>query len=540
MHLKYLFALLIIFSGEARAQAPSIQWQKCLGGSQAEAGFSIKQTPDGGYLVAGSAQSNDGDVSGLHSSPINAPDYWVVKLDSNGYLQWQKCYGGSMEEDAFSIDLTHDGGFILTGRAESTDGDVTGMHSSIDYWVVKCDSIGDIQWQKCLGGSDEEIPYKIISVYDGGYAVIGYSLSTDYDVTGSHNDSICIGCCDLWFVKLDSIGNKQWAKCYGGSWSDLGYSVIETVDSGYIFAGASKSNDGDVLGLHGQPGSDLDFWIVKIDSVGNLQWQKCLGGSGDESPTDIKSTFDGGFVTIGRSISTDFDVTGLHGISDDTWVVKLDSVGNLQWQKCLGGTHYEHGSSILQLADSSYLTLSFSNSNDGDITGNHSFGPNDVWLVKMDKTGNLQWQKCFGGTSEEQAFDMLQTTDGGFVFTGTTDSNDGDVSGNHGAFDTWVVKLSPLPNAIAAPTNFITDFTSSLNTATNQLTLNFYANGNERTQVQLLDITGRVLLSQPLAVTAGFNKQEVQAGQLAGGVYLVRLVTEGGSVSKKLVIQSHF
>ncbi len=533
MRLRYLFALFIIFSGEARAQAPSIQWQKCLGGTGGEGGFSIETTPDGGYLVAGTTQSNDGDVSGLHVSTMNARDYWVVKLNSSGAMIWQKCYGGSDEDDAYSLALTKDNGFIIAGYTASHDGDVTGIHlpfANPDYWVIKCDSFGTIQWQKCLGGSADDLARKIINCYDGGYAVIGSSNSHDYDVTGNHNNIVCQTCYDAWLTKLDSAGNFQWKKCYGGTDVDDGYSILQTPDSGYVLALSARSNDGDVIGVHGV---SFDYWIVKTDSLGSIQWQKSIGGTWDEVPYDLIPTFDHGYVVIGSANSINYDVTGNHGF-DDAWIVKLDSIGNLQWEKCFGGSLFDLGTSITQLADSSYLALGYTNSNDSDVVGNHS-GFSDVWLLKLTENGNLEWQKCLGGTSEEQAFDMLQTTDGGFVFTGTTGSNDGDVSGNHGAFDTWVVKLSPLPNAIVDPTNFITDFTSSLNTATNQLTLTFYAKGNEHTQIQLLDITGRVLLSQPLAVTAGFNKQEIPAGQLAAGVYVARLTTEGGSVVKKLI-----
>jgi hypothetical protein len=414
------------------APAPVIQWEKSLGGSDDDTAFSIQQTADGGYIVAGYSISTDGDVTGNHG--WDYWDNWVVKLDAGGEIQWQKCLGGSAGDEARSIQQTADGGYIVAGRSWSTDGDVTGHHGRGDYWVVKLDAGSEIQWQKCLGGSDGDSAFSIQQTTDGGYIVAGYSDSSDGDVTGHHGNNDYN---DYWVVKLDAGGEIQWQKCLGGS---TAFSIRQIADGGYIVAGYSTSTDDDVTGNHGGG----DYWVVKLDADGEIQWQKCLGGSGWEEARSIQQTTDGGYIVVGGSGSSDGDVTGNHG-RGDYWVVKLDAGGEIQWQKCLGGSHGDSATSIQQTADGGYIVAGGSDSTDGDVTGNH--GSTDYWVVKLDGTGGIQWQKYLGGSGEDFATSIQQTADGGYIVAGGSDSTDGDVTGHHGnhhgSSDYWVVKLAP-------------------------------------------------------------------------------------------------
>ncbi|MEO8088649.1 MAG: hypothetical protein ABI763_17655 [Bacteroidota bacterium] len=536
--MKFLISLFLFITKMSFGQPLSIQWERSFGGSNDEVGTSIKQTFDGGYLIAGYTASDDGDISGNHT--MNHYDYWVIKTDSSGTLAWQKCYGGSSDEVAFSLELTNDSGFILAGYAGFNDGDVTGVHTpySTDYWIVKCSSLGDIEWQKCLGGSNDDDAHHIIRSKVGGYVVIGYAISTDYDVTNSHTNSTCLGCSDAWVVRLDSIGNELWAKCYGGSWTEDGNSIIETADSGFIIMGMTLSNDGDVLGLHGTPGSNSDFLIVKIDSVGNVQWQKCYGGLFEEVPYSFVPTLDNGYVIIGSTCSNDFDVNGNHNIQPpvtDSWVVKIDSIGNLQWQKCLGGSDFDVGTSIIQMHDSTFLALYNSTSSDGDVTCNHS-SSSDIILAKLDVNGTIEWQECFGGTFSEQGYSIQETVDSGIVISGLSQSSDGDVSVNHGGYDVWVVKLSSIDNFIRGP-NLLPDVSFSLRRIDDHIILTFSSGNMEKIQLQLQDITGRLIFTKSLNITSGLNKHEVYVGKLNCGVYIVSMMTQEMFVSTKLVVE---
>ena len=430
LFLKTLILVLFLFFEiltKAFTQAPPIQWEKSLGGIGSDINFSIQQTTDGEYITIGYSNSNDNDVTGNHGEN----DYWVVKLDSIGNILWQKSLGGTGDDIAYFIQQTTDKGYIIAGESNSTDGDVTGNHGGYDYWIVKLDSIGNIQWEKSFGGTSDEEAYCVQQTTDGGYVVAGWSRSTDGDVTGNH------GSYDYWIVKLNTIGNILWQKCLGGTAGELAYFTQQTTDGGYIIAGWTRSTDGDVIGNHA--GGGEDYWIVKLDSSGTLKWQKCLGGTGDELTHSIQQTNDNGYIVGGWSPSDDGDVTGNHGL-DDYWIVKLDSIGNIQWQKSLGGTNIDFGGySIQQTNDNGYVVTGSSQSNDSDVTGNH--GGKDYWVVKLDSIGNIQWQKSLGGTNSEGAHSVQETTDGGYIISGSSNSTDGDVTGNHGGYDYWIVKL---------------------------------------------------------------------------------------------------
>jgi hypothetical protein len=193
-------------------------------------------------VVAGYSLSNNGDVTENHG---NYDDYWVVKLNGSGEIQWQKCLGGSSDDRAQSIRQTADGGYVVAGYSLSNDGDVTGHYGGRDYWVVKLSGGGEIQWQKSLGGSGYDEAYSIQQTTDGGYVVAGVSNSNDGDVTGHYGGR------DYWVVKLSVSGEIQWQKSLGGSRDDYAYSIQQTMDGGYILAGGSRSTNGDVTGSHG-------------------------------------------------------------------------------------------------------------------------------------------------------------------------------------------------------------------------------------------------------------------------------------------------
>jgi hypothetical protein len=363
----------IFFPVNLFAQAPFIEWQKSLGGMSYDEAFSIQQTTDGGYIVAGASWSNDGDITGNHGDV----DYWVVKLNTAGNIQWQKSLGGINNDMAFCFQQTVDGGYVIAGWSFSTDGDVTGNHGNGDCWVVKLDTTGNIQWQKCLGGTDGDGAYSIQQTSDGGYVVAGWSCSTDGDITDHHGTNLCN---DYWVVKLDTTGNIQWQKCLGGTDGDGAYSIQQTSDGGYIVAGWSMSNDGDVTGNHGNG----DYWVVKLDTLGNIQWQKCLGGIDSDGAYSIQQTSDSGYVVAGWSSSNDGDVISNHGIFQDYWIVKLDVAGTIKWQKCLGGTAGDEANSIQQTSDGGYVVAGWSSSTDGDIINHHGTNSyNDCWIVKL-------------------------------------------------------------------------------------------------------------------------------------------------------------
>ena len=448
--------------------------------------------------MVGHASSTDGDVTGNHGSY----DVWVVKLSSTGSLQWQNAFGGTSSDYANSIQPTPDGGYIVAGYTNSTDGDVTGNHGNEDAWVVKFNSIGNLQWQKCLGGTSADGATSIQQTTEGGYILAGYTSSNNGDVTGNH------GSYDAWVVKLSSTGSLQWQKCLGGTNGEETYCIQPTPDGGYIVAGKTWSTDGDIIGNHG----GNDFWVVKLSSTGGLQWQKTLGGTLDDWAQSIQPTPDGGFIVAGYTNSIDGDVTVNHGYYD-AWVLKLSTTGNLQWQKCLGGTNRDEARSIQVTPDGGYIVVGNIGSTDGDVFGNH--GGMDARVVKLSNTGGLQWQKSLGGTDYDYAQSIQLTPDGGFILAGGTNSIDGYVTGNHGDDDYWVVKLAPE----LATSTFNNQVLTLYPNPTNGLLELQTPNNTSFNKIIITDSTGKTVLEQTQ------NTTQVDVEKLASGLYIIKALS---------------
>ena len=412
---------------------PLVQFNKVYGGSTGDIANSIVANFDG-YVIAGWTRSNDGDVSGNHGME----DAWVVKLDKSGNKVWQKAFGGTGRDYANSVAASLDGGYVIAGYTSSNDGDVNGNHGGYDAWILKLDKKGNKQWQKTFGGSDYDQANYITPTEDGGYIIAAYTSSNDGDVSGNHGRG------DAWAIKVDKNGNKQWQKSLGGSDGDFAYSVTNSITGGYVIAGLTASNNGDVSGNHG---GSSDAWVVKLDKNGNKQWQKALGGSDLDQANSITAAPDGGYVIAGETASNDGDVTGYHGggeLGGDAWVVKLDENGNKQWQKALGGSGFDHAYSIISTIDGGFVMAGETGSDDGDVSGLHGFYYGDAWVVKLNKDGKKQWQKPLGGTSEDAAHSITLGFHSRYVIAGLTTSNDGDVSSDHDTSfgDAWVFTLN--------------------------------------------------------------------------------------------------
>lgn len=493
---------------------PAIEWSKCLGGTAGDVANSTQAHPLGGYIVVGATNSTDGDVSGNHGGY----DVWLMKLDDGGDLEWQHCYGGTGTDLAQDIRCTLDTGYILVGQTASNNGDVSGNHGGAnDMWVVKLDATGTVEWQKCLGGSGSDFGWAIEPTADGGYVAAGYSGSTNGDVSGGH------GGYDMWVVKLDGSGTIEWQKCLGGAAEDYARTIQQTADGGYVAAGATRSDDGDVAGHHGTTVTK-DMWVVKLDGAGILQWQKCLGGTSHDEGAALCTLADGGYLVAGQSGSTDGDVSGGNG-DQDVWCVKLDTTGTLEWQECLGGSAMEVVRSVRQVGVNSFMIAGFTDSNDGDVSGLH--GGQDGWLVELDSTGTLQQQLCFGGSSDEWINFMQLTSDGGAIVAGNTDSNDGDVSGLHGADDAWVVKFAGMP------TGSIEVASLAFGPYPNPTTGRIIVEGQGLRQVVVCDALGQPVHQQ---TSAGMSLV-MDLERIPAGVYLVIIEVNDQRIAQRVLKQ---
>ncbi len=515
-----LLGLFFIIGLGCFAQFPAIQWQKSLGGTYNEIPYCMQQTFDNGYILAGVTDSNDGDVSGIHGSK----DCWIVKLFSDGTIEWQKTLGGSNNDIAWFIEQTADNGFIVAASSTSSNGDITVNHGSSDFWIVKLDAGGSIQWQKSLGGSANDDPYSIKQTPDGGYIACGRSSSNDGDVTGNH------GANDVWVVKLNSLGDIEWQKSLGGTNQDIPYSLKQTLDNGFIIAATTQSNNGDVSGNHGAE----DYWLVKLDSTGAIEWQKTLGGTGYDRTCGVVQATNGDYIIAGDADSNNGDVTNNHG-GTDFWIVSLDSAGTINWQKTYGGGSSDYTHSISKTANG-YIVAGTSTSNDGDVSGHHgSTGVSyDIWAIEIDTSGLLLWQKSLGGSANDEAFSAHQDSLGGYIISGSSWSNDGDVSGHHGTGindDFWIVKLS---NPIGIQNQ---ELETTLAIYPNPSSGNVYIelqNPEPLSIITVYNMNGIELLS-----TTKHNESiiEINLSSLATGMYILSIKTGKGVVRKKIIKQ---
>jgi hypothetical protein len=416
-----------------------IEWQNTIGGNAEDELFSIQQTSDGGYILGGYSNS---DISGDKTENSNGvSDYWIVKTDSIGTIQWQNTIGGNAEDELFSIQQTSDGGYILGGQSDS---DISGDKTEnslgyYDYWIVKTDSMGIIQWENTIGGSGTDRLNSLQQTSDGGYILGGYSNSNISGDKTEHSNGVS----DYWIVKTDSIGNIQWQNTIGGNGDDELFSIQQTSDGGYILGGESPSAiSGDKtensLGFS-------DYWIVKTDSIGTIQWQNTIGGNNEDHLYTLQQTTDGGYILGGRSWS---DISGDKSENSnggfDYWIVKTDSIGTIQWQNTIGGNQYDLLYAIQQTSDGGYILGGNSNSDiSGDKTENN-LGYYDYWIVKTDSIGTIQWQNTIGGISWDYFRSIYQTADGGYFLGGFSESNisTDKTENSNGVRDYWIVKVN--------------------------------------------------------------------------------------------------
>lgn len=328
-----------------------------------------------------------------YAGKSNAESFIYVGNPSNP-TAWVATYGGDEIDGVASIQQTSDGGYIVAGITNSF-----GAGES-DFLVLKLDASGGIQWQKTYGGDNRDTPTSIQQTADGGYIVAGWT------------DSFGVGYMDIWVLKLAGNGNVQWQKTYGGSYVDVATS-IQQIGGGYIVAGYSYT---EFFGA-----SKSDFWVLKLDSSGNIQWQKTYGGGNDEWATSIWQTGGEGYIVAGwtRSFGA--------GLSD-FWVLKLDSGGNVLWQKTYGSGESDHAKPIQQTSDGGYIVAGY--------TDSFGAGVMDLWVLKLDSSGNVLWQNTYGGSNYDWASSIQQTSDGGYIVAGYT------YSFGSGLMDFWVLKLN--------------------------------------------------------------------------------------------------
>jgi len=412
-----------------------LDWAKSFGGSGEDTAQAIITTEDGGYAVLGFSNSADGDLT---SKTTSVNDYWLLKLDVDGNIEWNRTYGGSKDDRGQGLVQTADGGYALTGYAMSSDGDGSVNNGFHDNWVIKLDVQGIIQWEESFGFSGHDHSYDIIETADGGLFFSGFLDITSAQADGySDKGSTSItahGVGEFWGTKLDAQGTIEWRKYFGGTNNDRSHSVVQAEDGGFVLSGFTESEDFDIKQSRGS----YDFWVVKIDAQGTMLWERSFGGSGIEIAYDMVKTNDNGYVVVGNTFSSDKDVAKNHGESD-VWMVKIDDSGNLVWERNFGGPAFDAAQSVALSADGGFIISGNSKSMTMDVSANT--GENDIWLVKTNSQGNMVWQNTFGGSGLDYAYDALENEDQSIILVGESDSSDFLELQNKGLKDLVILKI---------------------------------------------------------------------------------------------------
>lgn len=412
-----------------------VEWIKNFGGSGDDTAQAIVATTDGGYAVLGYSNSIDGDLTDK-STEVN--DYWLLKLDADGNLQWNKTYGGSKDDRGQSLVQTDDGGYAITGYAMSDDGDGSNNEGFHDNWVVKLDATGTIEWEKSFGFSGHDHSYDIVQTDDNGFFFVGFlditSARADGNTEKGNSSLTAHGVGEFWGTKIDPRGDLQWRGYFGGTNNDRAHAVVQSDDGGFVLSGFTESDDYDISDTRGS----YDFWIVKVDRNGNLLWELSFGGTGIDISQDIAKTDDGGYVIAGHTFSSDPDISINNGESD-MWLVKTDSTGNLEWEKTYGGTGFDAAQAVIASKDGGFIVVGNSKSSDMDVESNA--GENDMWAIKTDSNGKIVWQKTFGGSGLDFGFDVLESEGGGIVMIGETASTDFHGSAHKGKTDAVMIMV---------------------------------------------------------------------------------------------------
>ena len=341
--------------------SPTILWEKTFGGTDHDSGYSVQQTSDGGYIIVGETSSyGAGDF-----------DVYLIKTDSEGNRMWEKTFGGTKGDHGYSVQQTSDGGYIIVGETSSYGVGYTNVY------LIKTNPEGNLVWQKTFGSFDGtgcNSGYSVKQISDGSYVIVGSNGS------------------DVYLIKVDSQGNLVWEKTFGGTKGDHGCSVQQTLDGGYIIVGKTSSYGA----------GDFDVYLIKTDSEGNRVWEKTFGGPSWDDGECVQQTSDGGYIIVGQ--------TGWTTPNSDVYLIKVDSQGNLVWEKTFGGTDHDSGYSVQQTSDGGYIVVG--------ATGSVGLSWRDIYLLKVDSQGNLVWEKTFGGTKSTWGPSIERTSDGAYVIVG--------------------------------------------------------------------------------------------------------------------------
>jgi hypothetical protein len=369
-------AVIIIGRGSSPEAAP---WYQTFGDANDETGEIVRQTGDGGYIIAGETDSFG----------AGGNDLWLIKTDDKGQLVWNKAFGGEGEESGLELVVLNDG-YLVAGYTSSFGS------GGQDAWVLRVDGQGTLLWDKTFGGAANDSISSLVAAPGGGFVLAGFTLSS-----GSGNS-------DGWLFKIDEAGGQVWNLTFGGTGFDFFSAVNTTADGGYVVTGSTDSF-----------GNEGDIWLVKTDAGGAMQWQKRYRGQGEDFGLYSAQTADRGYFIAGTGHSVEGD--------SDYWLIKTDAAGATSWSRTYGGSNDDVLEDAVITRDGGVLLLGRTYTADSTT---------DVWLMKINGAGDKVWDEMVGGAGNDTGLSILEVADG-YVFTGSTSSY------GAGMNDVWLVKVIP-------------------------------------------------------------------------------------------------
>jgi hypothetical protein len=529
-------ALLLLLAGltqQAIAQTRVADYT--FGGSGQEECAGIVPTSDGGFVVGGSTSSGvSGEVTiaprgtGTSEAPI---DYWLFKLDAQGNKLWEQRYGGNGDDRLLKVLPAAHGGYLLCGWSNSTiSGDMTApLKGAQNYWVVRVDARGNKRWDKRYGSATSEQLSTALATPDGGFVLTGITGGPVKSPSGDRSQAIK-GDADIWTIKLDSLGNKQWDSTLGSLAGDYVYGAANTPSGGIALLGLPFGGPGgDVTG---PARGNHDLWLVRLDAAGNKVSDRLYGGSGYDDANALLATADGGLLLAGYTGSPAGGDLSQGGPAP--WLLKLDAMGVIQWEK----TYPSLTASVDRIASLSEYPGGGYVLGGRTAPGNPStYTPGDFELTRLSATGVVQWTQSLGGPDYELLNMVLPLANGGLVAVGTSNSPVGrdKTSPSRGGSDIWVLKVA---NTALGVTSQLRGATLSLYPNPASTSLLVQATGlpaAATAKLELWNIVGQVVYQSQAAVRNGTLQQAVPVAHLPVGVYTLRLRVAGEVVVRQLV-----
>lgn len=439
-----LVIIFVFIAFNGWSQTPEIIWQQCYNIGTYEQTYSICPT-ENGYLIAKYVYNPEG-------IPNQHPSYEIVigNIDTTGNLIWHKCFGGSTSEFPQKIIPAGNNEYFIFGKTGSEDGDVqSGNKGGFDLWVIRINNQGSIIWEKTYGSTENDTPKDFMLMPDGGFLMMG-------NVEGDGGDvSLYFGDSDIWFCKCDNQGNVEWEKSIGNEGKDEG-NGFDINNSGNIILAGSIELEGGMIEC--TPNGFDDVFIMEMDMFGNILWQQCYGGYYIDIGYTIYET-QGGYIVMASNNSSKSKTEGNDNLNkllwgNDIWIIKTDFVGNILWQKLLGGSHQDNPAYLTQTEDDGYIIFGNTWSNDGNVSGNHYLptGENtsDLWISKLSAQGQVLWQHCYGGVEDESLqtpFAVIKKNDHNYVLGAQSNSGyTGDVYCGSSNNTTWLTEILRCPD----------------------------------------------------------------------------------------------